>query len=299
MIVDGCQFYTKHSFDSDADTTSILLQTSLSSGDVTVTGSVFQYSQGNHIAMVSGDALDSLTVQGNSFKYWAQASSLAVDKYAVYLQGTGDYSVGNNSFLGGASSGLAIAVWAQSAGLATVQGNTFRDCKQALRINGAGTYTVVGNSSAVTTGAQPFVSSSAAQLVNRGNVWDKADYAPEVVNGYAALTLADDEATSIDVAQLGGGAAENINLLLALAGSSAAGNGVAWLNVKRTTGTPQSALIAGGSVLNVTTGTLAGTTSTDAKFTVSAAANGRVYFENRTGASVTFVPTILSHSTVS
>jgi hypothetical protein len=48
-------------------------------------------------------------------------------------------------------------------------------------------------------------------------------------------------------------------------------------------------LITGGSTtanVEVTTGALAGTTGTDAKFTISAHTNGRVYFENRLGSSV-------------
>ena len=54
-------------------------------------------------------------------------------------------------------------------------------------------------------------------------------------------------------------------------------------------GTPDADIISGSTTANVqvTTGALAGTTGTDAKFTVSAhASNGRVYFENRLGSSI-------------
>ena len=53
-------------------------------------------------------------------------------------------------------------------------------------------------------------------------------------------------------------------------------------------GTADTDLISGSTTANVesTTGILAGTTGTDAKFTVSAHTNGQIYFENRLGSSI-------------
>lgn len=54
-------------------------------------------------------------------------------------------------------------------------------------------------------------------------------------------------------------------------------------------GTPITTLVAGTATANIeaVTGALAGTTGTDAKFTVSAHSDGLIYFENRLGSSVT------------
>ena len=53
-------------------------------------------------------------------------------------------------------------------------------------------------------------------------------------------------------------------------------------------GTAGTALVSGVDTaqIAVTAGALAGTTGTDAKFTISAHTNGQVYFENRTGSSI-------------
>lgn len=50
--------------------------------------------------------------------------------------------------------------------------------------------------------------------------------------------------------------------------------------------TPHCILLADGGILAVTTGVLAGTTSTDGKLNVAAAADGNIYIENRTGAQI-------------
>lgn len=55
----------------------------------------------------------------------------------------------------------------------------------------------------------------------------------------------------------------------------------------RATSTPHCVSLASASNTNVTTGALTGTTGTDTKFTVSVATDGKLYFENRRGASRT------------
>jgi hypothetical protein len=54
----------------------------------------------------------------------------------------------------------------------------------------------------------------------------------------------------------------------------------------RATTSPACVILTGGSTLEATTGVLAGTTGTDAKFTVSAHTDEKIYLENRLGAAV-------------
>jgi hypothetical protein len=109
--------------------------------------------------------------------------------------------------------------------------------------------------------------------------------ASEGFNSSDPITLADDTAISINVAE--GGTDQNITFILTVASNDANSNGVAWLKCRRTAGTAAISTIAGGANFAVTTGVLTGTTGTDTKLTVSANNNGRFYIENRTGASIT------------
>jgi len=57
------------------------------------------------------------------------------------------------------------------------------------------------------------------------------------------------------------------------------------------TATPACVILTGGASTEVTTGALAGTTGSDEKFTISCHTDGKIYLENRTGATRT--PTVL------
>lgn len=60
-----------------------------------------------------------------------------------------------------------------------------------------------------------------------------------------------------------------------------------------TTGTALMSSISIGTVYNATTGTLAGTTGTDTKITVSAHTDGKIYIENRSGSTAVIKYTII------
>ena len=61
----------------------------------------------------------------------------------------------------------------------------------------------------------------------------------------------------------------------------------------RTTSSVYCVSMLAGTAFAVTTGVLAGTTGVDGKFTVSPHTDGRIYIENRFGASVNFAITYL------
>lgn len=61
-------------------------------------------------------------------------------------------------------------------------------------------------------------------------------------------------------------------------------------------GTASTTKWAGGANLNVTTGILTGTTGSDAKVTVSAATDGKIYLENRIGNVRSFGYTVLANN---
>ena len=120
--------------------------------------------------------------------------------------------------------------------------------------------------------------------------------ASEGFNSSGYVTLSDDTATSFNVAESGSN--ENITFIITVAGDNADSNGIAWCKVRRTSGTPEVSLINGGTNFAVTTGTLAGTTGLDTKLTVSPAADGKVYVENRIGTTVKFVTSISAYQQV-
>ena len=101
------------------------------------------------------------------------------------------------------------------------------------------------------------------------------------------VTLADDTATSFTVANYGG---EGRGIILIKSSTENACAGIAWYNVL---GGSMASFFAQAD-LNIVTGggALTGTTSTDAKFSVSAANDGKIYLENRRGGSETFEVTI-------
>lgn len=98
----------------------------------------------------------------------------------------------------------------------------------------------------------------------------------------SSTTLADDAATSVNL----GADAAGIVLVWTVNGTVA--NEFALVAFDAFGGSQATHLISGGSSIEVTTGVLAGTTGTDGKFTISAAASGVLYFENRLNGSRTF-----------
>jgi len=74
---------------------------------------------------------------------------------------------------------------------------------------------------------------------------------------------------------------------------SVSNNGLHGLIEFRSGGTDWTNIVAATANVEVTTGALAGTTGTDAKFTVSTHTDGKIYFENRIGAARTIVYLIL------
>lgn len=96
-----------------------------------------------------------------------------------------------------------------------------------------------------------------------------------VVQGGIATTIADDAAYSFTPTTSGVG-----TLLLSSNSESAL-----WAIVHYSTSATYAfcVSIAAGATVNVATGALAGTTGTDAKFTISAHTDGKIYLENRRG----------------
>jgi len=93
--------------------------------------------------------------------------------------------------------------------------------------------------------------------------------------GTTVNNFTDDTATSFTPAR-----AYGTILVVDRAGSFAT------LVVYRTSGTAMTYLLVGTSTVAVTTGALSGTTGADGKFTVSAHTDGKIYFENRRGVSL-------------
>lgn len=103
------------------------------------------------------------------------------------------------------------------------------------------------------------------------------------------FTIADDAATSfaLPAANLGSGA-----IISVASSSSSAANSLVWVR-----GSASPAILALTTLdanTVVTTGTLAGTTGTDTKFTISVANDGRVYLENRRGSSLSGSVTVVA-----
>lgn len=106
--------------------------------------------------------------------------------------------------------------------------------------------------------------------------------ADNFVRKQTKITLADDTATSIDLAIP---ITEANTALLLLAGDHPYACGLFWVKPKAS-GAFCSKLAGDGTYLIATTGALSGTTGTDNRFTVSAHTDGKIYLENRLAASV-------------
>lgn len=70
---------------------------------------------------------------------------------------------------------------------------------------------------------------------------------------------------------------------LELIGASSSGISAYFAVVDYETSTPWTRAVTVGTDVNVTTGVLAGTTGSDAKVTISAHSDGKIYIENRSG----------------
>jgi hypothetical protein len=109
---------------------------------------------------------------------------------------------------------------------------------------------------------------------------------PAVAGSFRSMTpvsVSDDTAISL-VAQRAQG-------FVFLSTDSTTHNGIFWFRVSASPdlqvfGTP-------GTNLNNTTGVLSGTTGTDAKMTISAGNDGKIYVENRSGSTRTITLTLL------
>jgi len=104
-----------------------------------------------------------------------------------------------------------------------------------------------------------------------------------------AFSLADDTATSfaLPAANLGAGA-----IIAVHSASASAANSIVYVR-----GSGSAAIVALTTLdanTVVTTGTLAGTTGTDTKFTISVATDGRVYLENRRGSTQSGSVTVIA-----
>jgi hypothetical protein len=116
-------------------------------------------------------------------------------------------------------------------------------------------------------------------------------YSGGAFNSSEVITLADDTAASIDMSEEGSD--ENICFMVSVTTFGASGNGIAWCKVRRSSGSPASSKVGGDAFFAVSTGVLTGTTGTDVRVTVSPAADGKLYIENRIGSSISFVVSIL------
>ena len=125
-----------------------------------------------------------------------------------------------------------------------------------------------------------------ASLVSNDSMWPLGGSSlTDVLNRLGhAYTVTDDGFTTIDLSAYGNSAAK-----LDFVSSTTGGpNGSAWVRCDASN-SGVSIGFAAGPTISVTTGALNGTTGTDGRFTISAGADGKVYLENRTGATLTFV----------
>jgi hypothetical protein len=119
-------------------------------------------------------------------------------------------------------------------------------------------------------------------ITSEGQVKAKAYGSPQ-----DDIVLADDTATSfVPVADSG---------IIVVAPRGGSYKEIAGVVNYRASSSPYAFIVAQGSggKIEITTGVLTGTTGTDTKFTVSAASDGTLYFENRLGFSVIFDAIIL------
>jgi hypothetical protein len=113
-------------------------------------------------------------------------------------------------------------------------------------------------------GFRCFVEDEHAVIAHDGTSWFTLE---------ALVTVADDAAVSYTAPDTFG--------LISVASDDVDGVGIMWFETAGAT----TLKVAGAANTNVTTGVLAGTTGTDVKLTLSAHTDGKVYIENRLGAS--------------
>ena len=119
-----------------------------------------------------------------------------------------------------------------------------------------------------------------AALLERINVFTVRQTLPAIFSG-ATGSIADDTAMSFTPAYTSG-----MLLIWTYSTGGIAAQRAALFSF-RAAATPHCAiLVQGGTAFEASTAVLAGTTGTDVKVTVSAAADGKIYVENRSGVSM-------------
>lgn len=162
----------------------------------------------------------------------------------------------------------------------------------AIKITGGGAIRM-GSNPQITTGNSLFYSKDATSSIIFPLGYDLTGAAVSPLGFYSRrITVADDAAAVV-------AASTNdftSNMHITPTSVPAAGNpaGSVWL---RASSSPSAAIISLSTTTNVsvTTGILTGTTGTDGNLTISAANNGNYYIENRTGASKTFIITLMGN----
>lgn len=163
---------------------------------------------------------------------------------AVFINGGDGCYVGPNRIDGGGSSAFAYAYDIQAGG---------------------------SNHILVTTGAD---AGSSGIVENDG--------AACTIDGATIITLADDQASSLLAPGNNGSAL--MSIATNLASGSANPRGIYWVNADGSPFAPYSIGTVSATSITTTTGALSGTTGADGDFTMSTHTDGRVYFENRSGA---------------
>lgn len=117
-------------------------------------------------------------------------------------------------------------------------------------------------------------------LIDVAQVYTTRQTIPAVFSGNTG-TLADDTAYSFTP-----GYSQGVLLIWTYSSGGISSQRAALVSF-RAAGTPHAMiLVQGGTAFEASTAALAGTTGTDAKVTVSAASDGKIYIENRSGVSM-------------
>ena len=139
----------------------------------------------------------------------------------------------------------------------------------------SGDYLMIADASASASDRERKVDISEFALTEAANTFTQAQIMPTVRTGVTG-SVADNGVYSFTPTKAIG--------LLVLAPQGTTGSMGAILGlIYFDTGTPATATLVVGASVNITTGALTGTTGTDAKITVSAHTDGKIYIENRIG----------------
>lgn len=241
------------------------------------------------------------------------------DYYASY--GTiGSITVNSDSAVGGA--GASVEIGGAVAGIHNILGMAVtRSHEEAIKVTGAahvvtvqpykiqdwnrlslGSYVYLADDGAtINLLSFPTYAGGNGLLYNQGSTGvinlpvryqaGRAVTAPQGLQS-VRLSIADDAVATITVPAVD----KAVNLHLVPASAPSAGNpaGSYWL---RCTSSPAAVLIQATHTANIDVGTgvLTGTTGTDGNLRINAANDGRIYIENRTGASRVFIATMLGN----